>query len=256
MPWTTTCTDASRGVVLISVHDVTAATLSEVRWLLERLDDMVARPRNLLVIPCDSERDDIRRHPELLQLLHREILHGSEIVLHGYTHRRAGAWAAPLLTRARAALFARQVAEFASLPWPQQRARLLAGREVLSDVGINTRGFCAPGWLSTAELPGLLAETGFRYLVEMSSVYDLDRRHRMTTPWLGYMGVGRVHEVLVGAGAVLLAPWRQRSPAVSVFLHPQGAPGSSACARVLRDLARLLSDRTAVTYGELLESTT
>ncbi len=253
MKTATRATRASGPSVVVSVHDVAPAHLAEIRSLLSQLDELNVRPRSLLVIPFAQGQDDIRHCPELVDLLHQEIQRGSEVILHGYTHRRVEAWRGSPLTRARAALFARQVAEFASTAWPEQRARLLAGRALLQDIGIEVSGFCPPGWLSTPELPELLRETGFRYLVAMSWVQDLEHGRRIPTPWLGYIGAGRLHEELVRIGAALLSPWRQRSRAISVFLHPQGASQSPACARVLLELARLLRDRRPVTYDELLD---
>jgi predicted deacetylase len=239
--------------VIVSVHDVAPANLAGFRWLLGRLDELNVQPRSLLVIPCEGGQDDLRHCPELVDLLHEEVRRGSEIVLHGYTHQRAGPWRGSLATRVRAALFAREAAEFASLSWPDQRARLLAGRQLLHELGFEVRGFCPPAWLSTPDLPDLLRELGFRYLVEMLWVHDLKFCRRLPTPWLGYLGSRPLDERLVQVGAALLHPWRERAAAVSVFLHPQGAAGSPACARVLRELARLLSERKPVTYGELLE---
>jgi predicted deacetylase len=174
--------------VLVSVHDVAPAWVEEVRWLLRELDAIGARPRSLLVIPCHNGRDDLRRCPELVELLQVEVANGSEIVLHGYTHARAGRWRGDPLTVARAALFAREVAEFVSLEWQEQRARLLAGREILEELGLPTRGFCPPGWLHTAELPDLLRELGFTYLVEMLFLLDVQLRRRLVTPWMDSWG--------------------------------------------------------------------
>lgn len=252
METATRATRTSSPRVVVSVHDVAPAYLTEIRWILSRLDELNAWPRSLLVIPCANGQDDIRRCPELVALLYQEIQKGSEVVLHGFTHRRVEAWRGSPLTRARAALFARQVAEFASTGWPEQRARLLAGRAVLQDIGIEVSGFCPPGWLSTPELPELLRETGFRYLVAMSWLQDLAHGRRIPTPWLGYIGTGGLREELVSVGAALLSPWRRRSRVISLFLHPQGASYSPACARVLLELARLLRERRPVNYAELL----
>jgi len=226
--------------ILISVHDVAPAWIEETRWLLRELDAIGARPRSLLVIPYHNGRDDLRNCPELVALLQEEVANGSEIVLHGYTHARAGRWRGDPLTVARAALFAREVAEFASLEWPEQRARLLAGREILSACDLETVGFCPPGWLHTTELPGLLAELGFAYLVEMLSLVDVRDQRRLVTPWMGFMGTPWLHEQLAQLGARLLAPWRARALRISVFLHPQGAPDSPVCRQVLHALAREL----------------
>ena len=159
--------------VLVSVHDVAPAWVEEVRWLLQELDAIGARPRSLLVIPFHHGRDDLRRCPELVELLREEVARGSEIVLHGCTHARACRWRGDPLTVARAALFAREVAEFVSLEWQEQRARLIAGREILAACGLETTGFCPPGWLHTAQPPDLLRELGFTYLVEMLFLLDV-----------------------------------------------------------------------------------
>jgi predicted deacetylase len=207
------------------------------------------------VIPFHHGRDDLRRCPELVELLREEVARGSEIVLHGYTHARAGCWRGDQLTVARAALFAREVAEFASLEWPEQRARLIAGREILAACGLETTGFCPPGWLHTAELPDLLRELGFTYLVEMLFLLDVQLRRRLVTPWMGFMGTSRFHEELAQLGAHLLAPWRTRARLVSVFLHPQGAPRSLVCQRVLRELAQEFErGGVPLTYGEAIRS--
>ncbi len=241
--------------VLVSVHDVAPKYREEIRWLLHQLDAIGARPRSLLVIPFHDGRDDLRRCPELVELLREEVASGSEIVLHGYTHARAGRWRGDPITVARAALFAREVAEFVSLEWQEQRARLLAGREILEELGLPTHGFCPPGWLHTTELPDLLRELGFPYLVEMLFLLDVRLRRRLVTPWMGFMGTNRGHEELAQLGARLLAPWRTRAELVSVFLHPQGAPRSPVCQRVLRELAQELErGGVPLTYGEAIRS--
>lgn len=229
-----------RRQVLVSVHDVAPRYLEEIRWLLGELDAIGARPRSLLVIPRHEGRDDLRQASTLRALLEEEVERGSEIVLHGYTHARAGPWRGDPLTILRAAAFAREVAEFASLEWAEQRARLLAGREILAEAGFTTVGFCPPGWLHTGELPELMRELGFVYLVEMLFLVDVRDGRRLATPWFGFMGTGWLHERGAQLGARLLSPWRAVAPRLSVFLHPQGAPRSPTCRQVLRSLARTL----------------
>lgn len=239
--------------VVVSIHDVCPDTLPEVRWLLDRLNEMHLRPRSLLVIPWSRGTDDLTRFPDLCDILLDEVRQGSEIVLHGYTHQRADALRGPYMTRARAALFAHSVAEFVSIPWTEQRARLLAGRAALAAIGVKPVGFCPPGWLYTHELPDLLREQGFHFLVDMVRVVDVRTQRVIATPCAGYVGAGPVHEALVGLFTSFLAPWRARSAVVSVFLHPQHAPHRAACARTLRHLAVLLSERKPVTYGDTVE---
>ncbi|OGN87995.1 MAG: hypothetical protein A2X23_07500 [Chloroflexi bacterium GWC2_73_18] len=243
---------AERSLV-VSVHDVASSTLAEVRWLLGRLDALGVTPRVLKVIPREDGRADIRRDPAVGALLRAEAARGSEIVLHGCTHRLAGPPRGDPLLRARARLFAPGVAEFLGLEADEMRARLTAGRAILRELGVETGGFCAPGWLGGPGLRPILAELGFRYDLGMLGIWDVERGRTLRVPSLGYMGAGGAYEraVAVAGGLTLLA--NSGAPALRLFLHPQGAPDSAACRRSLRVLGRLLRGRRPVTYGELLD---
>ncbi|MGO9180786.1 MAG: DUF2334 domain-containing protein [Candidatus Limnocylindrales bacterium] len=248
--------------LVVAVHDVAPTTLDEVRWILGRLDGIGARPRVLKVIPAEDAgpKTSSRRQPsrdippEVRELLAREVAAGSEIVLHGYTHRRDGAIRGAWYDRARGQLFARESAEFLCLDAPVMRERLVRGRDRLASAGVSGGGFCAPGWLATAELVPLLAELGFRYDLRYASIRDL-RTGRVTfVPAVGYMGADGLQEGLIDAEAGLLMAAQPLLPALRVFLHPVRASTSPACRRTLRLIERLLRTRTPVTYTQLLDA--
>ncbi len=233
--------------LVVSVHDVSPETLEETRFLLSALDGMGIRPRVLKVIP--QHLLDCR---PLLELLRAEQDIGSEIVQHGFSHRRAGPLRGPLRRRLRAALFARDSAEFLSLSSEETASRIASGREILQRAELSATGFCAPGWLSATDLQQILRRTGFVYDVLMTSVVDLGSNRRIWTDWIGYMGAGGGQERLVG---IVDAVNRVASPlfrALKVFLHPQGAPDSVACRRILEGLPNLQRGRILVTYGQLV----
>lgn len=233
--------------LVVSVHDVSPETLEETRFLLSALDRMGIRPRVLKVIP-----QHLLDCAPLLELLRTEQEMGSEIVQHGFSHRRAGPLRGPLRRRLRAALFARDAAEFLSLSSEETASRIASGREILQRAGLSATGFCAPGWLSVTDLQRILGRAGFVYDVLMTSVVDLASNRRIWTDWIGYMGDGRGQERLVG---IVDAINRVASPlfrALKVFLHPQGAPDSVACRRILEGLPGLQRGRTLVTYGQLV----
>lgn len=233
------------------MHDVSPATETGVRFLLEALDRMELRPRSLLVVPREAGRP-ITRSPALLGLLRREAEQGSELVVHGYDHRRAGRLRGSPVDRARALLFAGQASEFLALGPPEARRRAEAGRRLLADVGLYSDAFCAPAWLGTAELPAELAQAGYRLLVRMASLVDLQRGRRTRLAWAGYVGAGPAHESLTGVGSGLVRWLLPRREALHVFLHPQGAQGSLACSRTLRLLERLVTHSRIVRYADLL----
>lgn len=239
--------------LIVSVHDVAPAFADEVSQLLAALDRIGARPRVLKVVPCWGDGPSVWESPDLARLLRAEVDRGSEVVLHGYTHRTAGPVRGSPLSQLRARLFAGEAAEFLSLEEPEARRRLERGRALLRTGGLEPRGFCAPGWLARRDLFPTLRQLGFRYYVGLSTLYDLRDGRRWRMPWIGYMGAAPWHECLVQLGSALLLGAAAGAPVMKVFLHPQGFAGSRAAWRVLQTLAGLLRDRQPITYGDLLE---
>ncbi len=238
--------------VIVSVHDVAQSTLDDVRWLLARLDDVGAVPRVLKVIPAEAGQPSLAGHDELLGLLQAEASAGSEIVLHGYEHRTVGPVRGPGGQRVRARLFAPNDAEFLSVGRREAARRVEAGRDTLSGLGLPVRGFCAPGWISGPELPGILAGLGFRYLVGFTGLLDLDRGHRRSIPAFGSMGAGPLQERLIDVERALVLSAERAFPVLRAFVHPARARSSSSCSRTLKAIEFFVARRQVVTYGELL----
>jgi predicted deacetylase len=243
-------------VLIVAVHDVAPSTLSEVRWLLSRLDEEGIRPRVLKVVPGEPGASDGLRG-ELAALVRDEAAAGSEIVLHGWTHHAAGAYRGSLVDRLRARLFAGDAAEFLALQPDEMRLRLTDGRQWLADLGLEAAGFCAPGWLWAPELPASAREAGFRYLVGLRGLLDLRDGRRIGLAPIGFMGGRASTELAWRLGELTI--WRpmaalRRSSHRRFFLHPQGAPRSRACARVLREIGRAARTHRSSTFTELLDA--
>ncbi|MGH2409269.1 MAG: DUF2334 domain-containing protein [Chloroflexota bacterium] len=241
-----------RRKIVIAIHDVTPSLADDVRYLLDACDALGARPLTLKVIPNEDGRNDIREHPEFARLLAREAAAGSEIVLHGYTHRVAHPIRGLEPRQLRGRLFAPTAAEFLTLDRRQTRERLLAGRRILQDAGLDPRGFCAPGWLAAPHLQRQLRDCGFQYYVSMLAVQDVVDGRRRWTPWIGYMGAGPAQERLARLGGYAWAAVARTAPVLKVFLHPQGARESADCARILQRIPSLIADRRIVSYGSLV----
>jgi len=122
---------------------------------------------------------------------------------------------------------------------------------MLQGAGLSVRGFAAPGWLESGELRPLLRRLGFRYDIAMTHVIDLQNNRRIWTDWIGYMGAGAFQERLVGIANLINRGVMPRFSVAKVFLHPQGARGSSACRRILDSISTLLHERRPATYSEL-----
>lgn len=246
---------AHGGRLVVSIHDVAPPLVREVRYLLDALDGAGVRPRVLKVIPNLDGAHDARADPAFARLLAEEAAAGSEIVLHGFTHRVAGPLRGPVQTRLRARLFAGPVAEFLTLTSAQMVERLTEGRQILREIGVEPRGFCAPGWLAPAQLSSLLARGGFRYYVTMLTVRDVVAGRTLLTPWMGYMGAGAGQERLIRLGGRVVSVAAPVAAATKVFFHPQGAFDSADCARMLRSVAALARERRLETFGSLVDRT-
>jgi predicted deacetylase len=242
-------------VLIVAVHDVAPSTLGEVRWLLERLDQAGVRPRVLKVVPGEPDASP-RLTEELARLVGEEAGLGSEIVLHGWTHRADRPYRGSRLDRLRARIFAAGTAEFLSLPAAEMRDRLDSGRRWLADRGVDAPGFCAPAWLWARELPSVAEAAGFRYLVGLRRILDLRDKRQIGLAPTGFMGSGAATELAWRVGEVVVwRPMRWLRPApLRFFLHPQGAARSRACGRVLREIERASRTHRPTTYGELLDA--
>lgn len=237
---------------MISIHDVAPPHLEGVRALLQALDALGARPRVLKVVPNLAHRWPLRQDPALVQLLREEVASGSEVVLHGYTHRTQGRLQGSLPARLRARWFAPRDAEFLSLSQEEAERRLRAGLRELQEVGLVPVGFCAPAWLAPAWLGPILRRVSLRYSVTMGALHDLATGRRVWTPWFGAVGASGVHEFLVHLGGTLgsgLA--RTDYPVVKAFFHPQGA---HTWGPQLARLRRALRSRQPTTYRALVHA--
>jgi predicted deacetylase len=236
-----------RRQLVVAIHDVAPEFIDEIRFLVAALDRTGVTPRVFKVIP-----EHLPDSPDLVKLLIDEQQRGSEIVLHGFSHRIDGHLRGPLWRQLRAAVFAPRAAEFLSLTPAEAERRVNDGRDILWRAGLSVSGFCAPAWLATPELRPILRRAGFRYDLAMTGVADLKTNRRIRTDWIGYMGAGPLQERLVAvAGAInrTAAPLFQ---VLKVFLHPQQAPESAACRRILDLIPVLMPDRRVTTYGQLV----
>ena len=246
-------------MLIVAVHDVAPSTLPEARWLLSRLDDAGVATRVLKVIPAEDGAD-ARGMADVERLVRDEAAAGSEIVLHGWTHRAEGPSRGAVADRVRARLFAGDTAEFLALEPLEMRGRLESGRAWLDRLGLAPGGFCPPGWLAVPGLAGAARAVGFRYLVTLRGLRDLrqdpGRRARIDLPATGYMGAGSEQEALMRVGAALLSrplAWLLRAPATRIYLHPQGASHSRDCARTLHEIEHRARVERPGTYAQLLD---
>ena len=244
---------ASDRRIVVSVHDIAPSTAPDVRWLLAQLDAIGIRRRVLKVIPNEAGVGDIRADLDLVNLLRDEAAAGSEVVLHGYTHRSAGPPRGAPLLRLGVRLFAPKDSEFATLRHRESVRRLAVGRDVLGGLDLAPVGFCPPAWMAPKSLDADLLAAGFRYIVRVAAITEVAADRRRWIPAVGYMGAPAGVERMTRFDNSVIP----RSPfgidTLRVFLHPQRAQESAHCAAVLRALPHWAEGRRAITYAEMLD---
>jgi predicted deacetylase len=238
--------------LVVAIHDVAPSNADGVRWLVGELDRTGVGKRVFKVVPRWKGRETLADDARLVDLLRSEQARGSEVVAHGLTHASSGPMRGSWGTRARARLFAAHDAEFVCYATDDAFAAARRARDELGELGLSARGFCAPGWLAGPGIDGVLASVGFEYAVKFAGITDLRHQRWLRAPAVGYMGAGSFAERLTGLENALTLHWPFEPRILRLFLHPQNAPNSAACAAALRALPQLAAGRDLVTYAELL----
>jgi predicted deacetylase len=238
--------------LVVAIHDVAPSNWDGVRWLAGELDLLGIRKRVFKVVTQWKGHETLADDTQLVDLLRSEQARGSEVVAHGLTHASSGPMRGSWGTRVRARLFAAHDAEFVCYATDDAFAAARRARDELGELGLSARGFCAPGWLAGPGIDGVLASVGFEYAVKFAGITDLRHQRWLRAPAVGYMGAGSFAERLTGLENALTLHWPFEPRILRLFLHPQNAPNSAACAAALRALPQLAAGRDLVTYAELL----
>jgi predicted deacetylase len=242
--------------VVVSVHDIAPSTADDVHWLLDRLDAIGVRRRVLKVVPRWKGVDDLRRDDEvshrLVARLRDEVSQGSEVVFHGLTHQLEGPPLGPWHQRVRVRLFSPRSPEFAGVDPEAARRRLEDGLGDLATLGFDSPGFCPPSWIAPRWVDAVAHAVGFRYILRVNDVRDLDSGIDHRWPTAGYMGVGGRQERLYELQREVTVRGPIQPQTLRFHLHPQGARRSPACGRALHRLGRLVREREVATYTRLL----
>jgi predicted deacetylase len=156
--------------LVISVHDVAPATATQSRgWLAEVDRRGVSAP--LLVIPGRWRSQCLYSDAGFAEFLRERVAGGDDVVQHGWDHTAGPDSAGWRAVSGR--VLARGAGEFAALSSGGATVRLEAGRRVLEDVGLETVGFTAPGWLHSPGTMTALRALGYWYTTDHARLIDL-----------------------------------------------------------------------------------
>jgi uncharacterized protein len=240
--------------LVISVHDIAPASATQSRYWLTELDRRGV-PASLLIIPGRWRSQRLSAHTAFAGYLRERAAGGDDLVQHGWNHA-AGPDAAGWRASAERVL-ARGAGEFAALSHAAAELRLLAGRRILQDAGLETDGFTAPGWLHSSGTMTALCALGYRYTTDHMGLIDLRRNRRIIGPALSHRAGGageRVAARLVEHAAPMMARF---GCLVRIALHPDDLSRDELRSATLAAIDHCLAlGVQTTTYRELLDAAT
>ena len=194
----------------VVVHDVTPQMIDALTAIARQLRPLIHANMSAAVVPCWRGQRLTANARDFIKFVRLEF---AEILLHGYTHQRAGRGGC-------LSALTNHADELSGLNATEAIARLCHGQRILGEVfGAAARGFVPPAWQWGALTPERLASCSLRYGVGLRSVYSIEGARRPLATWswdagrfaaLGWLGAAN--------GAMLFALQPRATPCI-VF-HP------------------------------------
>lgn len=238
--------------LIVSIHDVAPVFEAETETLNALAERITGRPPAMLVVPDHWKGGAIRQGDAFARRLRDWAGGGTEIVLHGWSHRDE-ARHERRADRFRARHMTAGEGEFLGLSTEEARDRLKRGRDLLEDItGRPIRAFVAPAWLYGEGARAALGECGFALAEDHMRVWNPATGQRLAGgPVISWASrsPGRIASSLLFARAapILLA----RQELVRIALHPGDAHVPSLMRSIERTLTHFAQRREAVRYADL-----
>jgi uncharacterized protein len=238
----------------VSVHDVSPLTRDAVEVMLGDLAAAGIGVTSLLVVPDHHHRADIDKDPEFLAWLREKQAAGHEIVLHGFYHRREARAGDGVGRKLITEHYTAGEGEFFDLGYEEARARLEAGREMLTGAGLDVAGFVAPAWLLGDEAEQAARNLGFAYTTRLGGVLDLRSGEWTASQSLVWSVRNAWRRNVSLAWNAWLAARLRRNPLVRLGLHPPDWSHQRVREQALRLAREAATDRKVIHYRDWVEA--
>lgn len=238
--------------LLVSLHDVAAATWSQCRRVLDAIAEVADIPLTLLLVPAYHGR--CSAEPAFEAEMTRLAARGHELALHGYFHldgQLPDDWRDWLKRR----VYTAGEGEFAALSEREAAERLHLGRRWFAANGWPLSGFVPPAWLmGPGAWKALRADGKFEYTSTLGGLHLLRDGRWLRALALTYSTRSAVRRSLSVMFNGVLQPALVGAPIVRLALHPHDADHARVCRSWQRHLERLLQQRRAATKSDLVRA--
>lgn len=237
--------------LVVSIHDVSPATLETTQAMLNDLAQAGVTRTSLLVIPNHHHAHPIREDSGFQRQVRSWAQDGHEIVLHGYFHQRTSKHDEGLRDRAVTRFYTAGEGEFYDLTYGEAEALLRRGLDDFTACGFGVvTGFIAPAWLLGAEAECAVSDAGFHYTTLLGGI-----KHLRPTPSFNpsqslvysVRATWRVACSLVWNA--LLARHLRNNPIIRLGLHPPDWNHPHVRKQALQIASRMAATRRVTTYA-------
>lgn len=243
--------------LLVSVHDVTPHHAARLARLMALIEPIIGAGRCALLVVPDfhgSGRSDA--DPAFVAQLRRWSDAGSEVFLHGYSHRDDHRHRSAV-ARFKAQRMTAGEGEFLGLDHAEAMLRLTAGRAMLEPLlGRPLAGFIAPAWLYSRDSLRALADQEFALAEDHWRVWQ-PQGHRIVArgPVLTYASrtPARLASSLLWSRIATVALSRART--VRFAVHPHDVDSPALCREITRALTVLTQSHRVGRYADLIAMT-
>lgn len=249
-------TNASRRLLLASLHDVTPRDFSRIVEI-DRFYEEVGVGANyaMLVVPDFWGAWPLDKYAGFADWLKARAKAGVEIFLHGFFHHDT----TPAFNRSAWTTFryaALGEGEFANIHERDAINRLKNGQKMLEDVlGTNVTSFVAPAWQYSSGARKALAESGFTIAENRACVWSPAQGRVLTkTPVIAYSKRSAARRGASILWSKLSEPLLAHAKVVRHAIHPADFDDVSLKNEIRRSLCELLASREAIAYRCLLDT--
>jgi len=235
-----------RRQLAVALHDVEPRTFARCKEIRSWLEERDVQRVTLLVIPAADLHPIGSRAPALASWLRGRVAWGDTVAQHGLAHAasRPAHWPRNLLASWQGA----GAAEFPGLDAQDTARRVQTGRRLLAEIGLDPRGFVAPGYAYTQALRREL-RSSFQWFAELRCV-QFGQRPRLRSPAL-CLGASTSLKRRLSPAYVRFAANRDVNELMRLDVHPADFDlrGHVATIEAVLAGARM---REPVTYDQLL----
>lgn len=240
------------GQAILSLHDVSPATMGDVSKILSTLHEWKIEAPSLLVIPNHHGRYPLEKSPACSSLIRAAAANGSEIVLHGFEHQSqpTGRIKKRPLDRAKAALLTAGEGEFLNLDYGQALLKLIRGKRIVEkSLGKSVVGFVAPAWLESRETGAAVRNAGLAFHEDHLFITDIKHQQRFFCPAISFSArsLARTSASIVWARFVTRLIGGPQP--IRLALHPQDFHSTHLKKEILALIRQIARNRKFVSYS-------